>query len=98
MVGSVAGPCLGPLLGGIIVSFASWRCVFYVQTGMTALGLVLSFLFVPDITDTEFVRSRPSFSVWLHAQTQILKRTVAVLGKPNVLLGVSSMPLLVSCM
>lgn len=33
-------------MGGIIVTFASWRIIFWVQTGMAGLGLALSLLFV----------------------------------------------------
>ncbi|KZF24913.1 synaptic vesicle transporter [Xylona heveae TC161] len=49
MAGSVSGPAIGPCIGGIIVTFASWRIIYWVQTGMAALGLVLSLLLVPHI-------------------------------------------------
>ncbi|KAJ5880415.1 uncharacterized protein N7473_011468 [Penicillium subrubescens] len=49
MVGSVSGPAIGPCVGGVIVTFAQWRIIYWLQFGMTALGLVLSLLFVPNI-------------------------------------------------
>ncbi|KAJ5432335.1 uncharacterized protein N7458_011491 [Penicillium daleae] len=49
MVGSVSGPAIGPCVGGVIATFAQWRIIYWLQFGMTALGLALSLLFVPNI-------------------------------------------------
>ncbi|KAL4896219.1 putative MFS transporter [Aspergillus ambiguus] len=49
MTGTVCGPAIGPCIGGIIVTFASWRIIYWLQLGMTGLGLALSVLFVPSI-------------------------------------------------
>ncbi|KAJ5101572.1 hypothetical protein NUU61_003794 [Penicillium alfredii] len=51
MVGSVSGPAIGPCVGGIIVTFAHWRIIYWMQFGMTLFGLVLSMLFVPRIRE-----------------------------------------------
>lgn len=39
----------GPCFGGIIVTFAQWRIIYWLQFGMTLLGLILSLLFVPNL-------------------------------------------------
>lgn len=39
----------GPCIGGIIVTFAHWRIIYWLQFAMTALSLVLSLLFVPSL-------------------------------------------------
>ncbi|KAJ5160692.1 uncharacterized protein N7482_007696 [Penicillium canariense] len=52
MVGSVSGPAIGPCIGGIIVTFAHWRIIYWLQLGMVSLGLALSLLFVPSIQRT----------------------------------------------
>ncbi|CAN8104287.1 unnamed protein product [Discula destructiva] len=49
MVGTVAGPALGPCVGGIIVTYSNWRVIFWLQTVMAAIGLTMSLLFVPTI-------------------------------------------------
>ncbi|KAJ5823010.1 hypothetical protein N7447_005350 [Penicillium robsamsonii] len=51
MVGSVSGPAIGPCIGGIIVTFAQWRIIYWLQFAMTLLGLVSSLLFVPSIQE-----------------------------------------------
>ncbi|KAL4917520.1 major facilitator superfamily domain-containing protein [Aspergillus aurantiobrunneus] len=53
MLGSVTGPAIGPCIGGVIVTFASWRYIYWLQTGMAGFGLVLSLIFVPEIQKEE---------------------------------------------
>ncbi|PLB50373.1 putative MFS transporter [Aspergillus steynii IBT 23096] len=49
MAGTVTGPAIGPCIGGIIVTFASWRNIYWLQVAMTGFGLILSLLFVPEL-------------------------------------------------
>ncbi|KAJ4393320.1 hypothetical protein N0V93_002528 [Gnomoniopsis smithogilvyi] len=49
MIGSVAGPALGPCAGGLIVTYSDWRVIFWLQAAMAGLGLILSLIFVPTI-------------------------------------------------
>ncbi|CAI7641059.1 unnamed protein product [Penicillium manginii] len=63
MVGSVSGPAIGPCIGGIIVTFSQWRIIYWLQFGMTLLGLVLSILFVPAIGEERLSTSKHSRSM-----------------------------------
>jgi MFS family permease len=41
--GTLVGPAFGPFIGGIIVTYASWRDIFWLQTalaGVSAIGVV----------------------------------------------------------
>ncbi|EED14213.1 MFS transporter, putative [Talaromyces stipitatus ATCC 10500] len=49
MVGSVAGPALGPCIGGVIVTFSHWRDIYWLQAAMSGFGLVLSIIVIPSI-------------------------------------------------
>lgn len=40
---------LGPCIGGVIVTFASWRYIYWLQTAMAGVGLILSLIFVPEV-------------------------------------------------
>lgn len=42
------GAIVGPIIGGAIVSFASWRWIFLVNLPLCAVLLVLSMLFIPN--------------------------------------------------
>ncbi|ODV86651.1 hypothetical protein CANARDRAFT_113371 [[Candida] arabinofermentans NRRL YB-2248] len=43
LIGTQLGPCFGPVMGGIIVTYTSWRVIFWVITGLAAFdcGLIL---------------------------------------------------------
>ncbi|KGO65652.1 Major facilitator superfamily domain, general substrate transporter [Penicillium italicum] len=59
MIGSVSGPAIGPCIGGIIVTFAQWRIIYWLQFAMNLLGLVLSLLFVPSIQEKNRESNEP---------------------------------------
>ncbi|KAK7035974.1 MFS general substrate transporter [Favolaschia claudopus] len=46
--GTLIGPALGPFIGGVIVTFRSWRVIFYLQTALGGLATVLVFFFLPE--------------------------------------------------
>lgn len=46
--GALIGPCFGPLLGGIIVTYTHWRVIFWLQTALAAVGILGPFLLLPE--------------------------------------------------
>jgi len=48
---ALIGPTLGPPLGGFIVTYWSWRWIFFVNLPIGALGLVLVSLFIDNIRE-----------------------------------------------
>jgi EmrB/QacA subfamily drug resistance transporter len=48
---ALIGPVLGPPLGGIIVTYTSWRWIFFVNVPIGALGLILSTIFIPNVRE-----------------------------------------------
>ncbi|KAK5937088.1 hypothetical protein PMZ80_010628 [Knufia obscura] len=53
LVGTLVGPCLAPLLGGAIVTYVSWRNIFWMQTGMGAFATILVIFFLPETIPTK---------------------------------------------
>lgn len=78
-------------MGGVIVTFTSWRVIFWLQLGMSGLGLLLSLLFFPKIEGTSEKVStafKPTTLVTIISKfspTDVLKQWVY----PNVFLAVS---------
>ncbi len=50
---ALVGPALGPLVGGFIATYASWRWIFFINVpiGLLGLGLVLSL--IPNVKEAE---------------------------------------------
>lgn len=38
--GALVGPTIGPLVGGIICTYTSWRVIFWLQTGLAGVGVI----------------------------------------------------------
>ncbi|KAK1573965.1 major facilitator superfamily domain-containing protein [Colletotrichum navitas] len=46
--GTLIGPTIGPVLGGIIVTYTSWRAIFWLQTALAGVGLGGALFFMPE--------------------------------------------------
>ncbi|KAL5434350.1 hypothetical protein PMIN07_010823 [Paraphaeosphaeria minitans] len=46
--GTLIGPALGPFIGGIIVTFQSWRIIFWLQTALAGVATLLVFFLQPE--------------------------------------------------
>ncbi|KAE9980959.1 hypothetical protein BLS_008020 [Venturia inaequalis] len=45
---TLIGPAFGPFVGGIIVTFRSWRVLFWLQTALAALAFAMIVIFLPE--------------------------------------------------
>ncbi|EXJ86651.1 hypothetical protein A1O3_03604 [Capronia epimyces CBS 606.96] len=48
LTGTLIGPAFGPFVGGIIVTFRSWRVIFWLQSALGGLATVLVILLLPE--------------------------------------------------
>lgn len=48
MSGTLIGPALGPFIGGILVTYATWRSIFWLQTALAGAGVLGVFFLVPE--------------------------------------------------
>jgi len=78
----------GPCIGGIIVTFAHWRIIYWLQFAMTALSLVLSLLFVPSLEAKKESKTPRNLSYVLSMFNPL--RIFRPFIYPNVFLSVSS--------
>lgn len=44
----LVGPAFGPFIGGIIVTFRSWRDIFWLQTALGGFGFLLILFLLPE--------------------------------------------------
>jgi EmrB/QacA subfamily drug resistance transporter len=52
---AVLGPVLGPPVGGFIVTYGSWRWIFFMNVPIAILGMILVTLYIPDIKEEEII-------------------------------------------
>jgi len=50
---ALVGPVVGPLLGGLMVTYADWRWIFFVNLPIGALGLYLGLRFIGDFREIQ---------------------------------------------
>ncbi|KAI1402564.1 MFS general substrate transporter [Hypoxylon fuscum] len=46
--GTLVGPALGPFIGGIIVTYTSWRVIFWLQTALAGIAAIGSYFLLPE--------------------------------------------------
>jgi EmrB/QacA subfamily drug resistance transporter len=46
---ALLGPVLGPPIGGAIITYASWRWIFFLNLPIAALGVALVLMFIPNV-------------------------------------------------
>jgi MFS family permease len=90
--GTLIGPALGPFVGGIIVTYRSWRVIFWLQTALAGTGCLLIFFFLPETThrklSEDFVGLKPgkyALKLW---QTINPIRVIVLFRYPNLILPV----------
>ncbi|TWU71294.1 hypothetical protein ED733_001908 [Metarhizium rileyi] len=72
MSGTLIGPALGPFTGGIIVTYSSWRSIFWLQAALAGTGVLGVFFLVPEtaqhrkITDLENLPKKERFKAIMH--------------------------------
>jgi EmrB/QacA subfamily drug resistance transporter len=50
---AIMGPVIGPLLGGMLTTYLSWRWIFYVNLPFGLIGMLLAWHFVENVRDAE---------------------------------------------
>lgn len=50
---ALIGPIIGPPLGGLIVTYASWRWIFFINVPIGLLGIYLATRYLENIKETE---------------------------------------------
>jgi EmrB/QacA subfamily drug resistance transporter len=51
MVPALIGPVLGPPFGGFLVTYLSWRWIFYINVPIGIIGMLLATLYIRDIRE-----------------------------------------------
>lgn len=93
--GCQIGPAIGPFVGGVIVTYTSWRVIFWVQTGLAALATLGAFVILPEtihhkkIDDLEGLGPKQKSRVFCSMVNPL--RVLKLYEYPNlILIGIAS--------
>ncbi|KAF7353872.1 hypothetical protein MVEN_01073000 [Mycena venus] len=88
--GAVIGPAIGPFVAGVIVTYRSWRVIFYLQAALGGLATILVFFFQPETIHQMRSEELTGLSPWKKAH-RILAwtnplRVIKLYRYPNLLM------------
>ncbi|KAK5662721.1 hypothetical protein OQA88_6127 [Cercophora sp. LCS_1] len=90
--GTLIGPAFGPFVGGIIVTYTSWRVIFYLQTALAGFGAI--FTFTPLLPET--IHNRKADALQDYSRRQKLSvlwsmihplRVLSLFAYPNLIVA-----------
>lgn len=93
--GALVGPTIGPLVGGIIVTYSSWRDIFWLQTALAGVGIIgpiflLEETLVVDENSKKTILAKLPTKTekfkYLARVTSPLRPIVMLFGSPNLTL------------
>jgi MFS family permease len=81
---AIVGPVIGPLLGGVITTYASWRWIFYINIPFGCLGILLALRHVEEIRGDKQVKfDFPGF-LMVGAGVALLQYGIENVGRPTI--------------
>ncbi len=84
---AILGPVAGPLLGGVITTYASWRWIFFVNIPFGLAGILLALRFVEDTrADARTPFDVPGFLL-VGAAVALIQFAMEAVGRPIVSAG-----------
>jgi MFS family permease len=96
--GTLIGPAFGPLIGGIIVTFQSWRVIFWLQSALAGTAFILVIFLLPETIHYKkssqlhgLTKAQYASTLWSWINPT---RVIVLYRYPNLLAAVGTIPTL----
>lgn len=86
---AMIGPTLGPIIGGFLATYVSWRWIFYVNIPIGVIGIILAWRFIDDYREPVRTRFDVLGFVMVGLGLATLQLALETLARP---IGPAAMP------
>jgi len=81
---ALVGPVVGPLLGGFLTTYASWRWIFYVNVPFGCAGIALALRYVEDVRGDQRTRFDFRGFLLIGLGLALLQFAIENIGRPMI--------------
>src|SRR5258706_2008851 len=81
---ALIGPVIGPLLGGVLTTYASWRWIFYINVPFGCLGILLALRYVEEVRRDNLARFDFRGFLMVGAGVALLQYGIENVGRPTI--------------
>ncbi|MBN9275776.1 MAG: DHA2 family efflux MFS transporter permease subunit [Mesorhizobium sp.] len=81
---AIMGPVIGPLLGGVLTTYASWRWIFYVNVPFGCIGILAALRFVDDYRGETVQRFDFAGFLMVGSGAALLQFGLENIGRPTI--------------
>ena len=81
---AMVGPVVGPLLGGVLTTYASWRWIFYINVPFGLLGIFLALRYVEEVKGDNLARFDFRGFLMVGLGVALLQYGIENVGRPTI--------------
>jgi len=96
---AMIGPVIGPLVGGVLTTYASWRWIFYINVPFGCLGILLALRYVEEVRRDNLARFDFRGFLMVGAGVALLQYGIENVGRPTIpAIGIAAALLGAACL